>query len=64
MQMRNVADENRPPLQIACEPRGRDRQLAGPEGATAPETLRETDREGNGTLESALVPMAPVPPKE
>jgi hypothetical protein len=32
-------------------PRGRDQLKAGAEGATAPETLRQKDREGDELLE-------------
>jgi hypothetical protein len=35
-------------------PRGRDRRRAGAEGATAPETLRQKDREGDELLESRV----------
>ncbi len=42
------------------EPRGRVRVLPGPEGATAPETLREKDRGGSNTLESAAGMQPPT----
>ena len=35
----------------------------GAEGATAPETLRQTDRGGDGTLESRRRRIAAVSPK-
>jgi hypothetical protein len=34
--------------------RGRDRKICDAEGATAPETLRQKDREGDDLLESSM----------
>ncbi len=39
-------------------PRGRDPFVAGAEGATAPETLRQKDRAGDELLESRMAGFA------
>ena len=44
----------------ADDSRGRDRARPGAEGATAPETLRQKDRGGEGTLESSDGSVPPL----